>query len=102
MAAVTTADIQKLREKTGLGMMDCKKYLTEAAGDMAKAEDNIRKAGIKSSVAQRAATEGQVFFYRHHNGKLAVMVELDCNTDFVARGEDFQKLGSELAVHIAG
>lgn len=102
MAAVTTADIQKLREKTGLGMMDCKKYLTEAAGDMAKAEENIRKAGIKSSVTQRAATEGQVFFYRHHNGKLAVMVELDCNTDFVARGEDFQKLGNDLAVHVAG
>jgi len=103
MAEITAADVQKLREKSGLGMMACKKYLTEAGGDLAKAEDLIRKSGVKASVTERAATEGAIFTYVHKTtGKLGVMVEIGCNTDFVARGEDFQKLGADIAVHIAG
>jgi elongation factor Ts len=101
--AITAADIQKLREETGLGMMECKKYLTEAGGDMGKAKEAIRKAGVKASVTQRAASEGYVFTYIHKTtGKLGVMVEIDCNTDFVAKGEDFQRLGNDIALHIAG
>lgn len=101
--AVTAADIQKLREKSGLGMMECKKFLTEAGGDMAKAEDLIRKAKPKQSLTERAASEGAIFTYIHKTtGKLGVMLELNCNTDFVARGDDFQRLGNDLALHIAG
>jgi elongation factor Ts len=103
MAAITAADIAKLREETGLGMMECKKYLTAAGGDLAKAKEDIRKAGVKASVTERAASEGYIFFYSHKTtGKLGVMVELRCNTDFAAKSDDFQRLGNDIALHIAG
>jgi elongation factor Ts len=101
MAEVTPAVIQKLREKSGLGMMECKKYLVEAGGDFDKAYEAIRKSGVKESVTQRAAKEGWIGSYIHHNGKVGVIVEVNCNTDFVAKGEAFQGLIRDLALHIA-
>jgi elongation factor Ts len=99
---ITAAMVQKLREKTGAAMMDCKRALDEAAGDVAKAEDNLRIKGIKSAEkkAGRATSQGGIGHYLHHNGKLGVMVELKCETDFVARNDKFKDLAKQLAMHI--
>jgi elongation factor Ts len=84
-------------------MMDCKKALEENGGDMAKAEDWLRKKGIMKaeSRAARAAAEGAIQSYIHHNGSVGVLLEINCETDFVARTEDFQALVKDIAMHIA-
>lgn len=100
----TAKDVQDLREKTGAGMMDCKKALTETGGDIAKAEVWLREKGIASAAKKtgRVAAEGAVFSYIHLGGKIGVLVELNCETDFVARGEMFQQLGKDLCQHVCG
>jgi elongation factor Ts len=102
MAEVSAAMVKELREKTGAGMMDCKRALSETAGDFAKAEEWLRKQGITGAAkkAGRAVAEGLVGTYVH-NGKVGVLVEVNCETDFVARNEDFQGLVKELALQIA-
>lgn len=99
----TVADIAKLRELTGAGMMDAKKALTEANGNMDAATDILRKSGAAKAAkkAERATAEGRVQTYMHGNGKLSVMVEVMCETDFVARNEDFVSFCQDLAMHIA-
>lgn len=99
----TAKDVQELRQRTGAGMMDCKKALEENAGNMDKAAEFLRAKGIAKAEkrAGRAATEGQIGSYIHHNGKVGVLVELNCETDFVARTEDFKELAREVALHIA-
>lgn len=95
--------VMALRKKTGAPMMDCKAALKEAAGDMDKASEILRKKGLKAADArgERDATEGQVFSYVHHNGKLGVLVEIGCETDFVARNDEFQAFGRNLCLHVA-
>ena len=101
--AVTTAQIKELRERTGAGMMDCKKALEESQGDMEKAIDWLRKKGMAKAQkrAGRTASEGLVQAYIHAGGKIGVLVEVNCETDFVARTEDFQKFVKEIAMQIA-
>jgi elongation factor Ts len=100
---ITADQVKQLREKTGAGMMDCKTALTEAGGDADKAVDLLRKKGLASAAkrAGRAAREGMIGHYIHMGGKVGVLVEVNCETDFVARTEDFQTLAKELAIHIA-
>lgn len=95
--------IKQLRALTGAGMMDVKNALTETEGDIDKAAALLRERGIASAAnkADREASEGFVGMYLHHNGKIATMVELNCETDFVARNEVFQQLAKDLAIHIA-
>jgi len=101
--AVTMENIKKLRAMTGAGMMDVKNALTETAGDLDKAASLLRERGIASASkkADREAAEGFIGSYVHHNGKIATLVELNCETDFVARNENFQSLARELAIHVA-
>ncbi len=101
--SVTAAQVKELRVKTGAGMMDCKKALTEAGGDFEKAVEQLRKAGLAATnkKAGRIATEGLVGSYIHGNGKIGVMVEINCETDFVARNEDFQQFVKDVAMHVA-
>ncbi len=103
MADVSASMVKELREKTGAGMMDCKKALAEAAGDFAKAEEVLRKKGLSAAAKKtgRAATEGAVASYIHMGGKIGVLLEVNCETDFVARTEGFQTLVKDLAMHIA-
>jgi elongation factor Ts len=103
MAEVTSAMVKDLREKTGAGMMDCKKALTESAGDLDKAVTWLREKGLATAgkKAGRSATEGAVGSYIHLGGKIGVLVEVNCESDFVARTEDFQLLVKEIAMHIA-
>ena len=100
---ITAKDVAELRKRTGAGMMDCKKALEENGGDMAKAAEWLRAKGILKAEkrADRTAREGRVEIYHHHNGKLAVMVEVACETDFVARTDDFKTLCRDVAMHIA-
>ena len=102
MAQITAAMVKALREKTNQPMMECKKALTEAEGDEDKAVDILRKKGLSglASRADRATKEGMVGCYIHHNAKVGAVVELNCETDFVARNESFKQLASDLAVHI--
>ena len=101
--AFTTKDITTLREQTGAGMLDCKNALTECNGDMNKAADWLREKGIAKAAkkASRIAAEGSVFLYNHMNGKIGVMLELNCETDFVAKNPEFQELGHDLCLHVA-
>jgi elongation factor Ts len=103
MATITADQVKHLREKTGAGMMDCKTALIEAGGDFDKAVDLLRKKGLASAAkrAGRAAKDGMIGHYIHMGGKVGVLVEVNCETDFVARTEDFQVLAKELAMHIA-
>lgn len=103
MAEVTSAMIKELRDKTQAGMMDCKKALVETGGDMEKAVDYLRIKGLASADKKmgREVSEGVVASYIHSNNKLGVLVELKTVTDFVARNENFQELGRELAMQIA-
>ena len=103
MATISAKDVAALRAQTGAGMMDCKKALEETSGDMAKAVEWLRSHGIAKAEkrAERVAKEGRIHVYTHHNNKLAVMVEINSETDFVARGEDFQALCRDVAMHIA-
>jgi elongation factor Ts len=95
--------VAELRARTGAGMMDCKRALEETGGDLEKAVDLLRQRGAAKADkrAGREATEGVIGSYVHHDGGLGVLVELNCETDFVARTEDFKTLAKELAVHIA-
>jgi elongation factor Ts len=101
MAEITASMVKELREKTGAGMMDCKKALAESQGDFAKAEDYLRKKGIAGAErrAGRIAGEGLIGTYVH-GGRLGAMVEVNCETDFVARNEDFQRLAKDLAMQV--
>ena len=103
MAEITAKDVKALRERTGAGMMDCKKALTEADGDMDKAIEILRVKGQAKAAkrGERAASEGIVTSYVHSTGKIGVLVEIDCETDFVARNEDFQEFAGDVALHIA-
>jgi elongation factor Ts len=95
--------VAELRGRTGAGMMDCKKALEETAGDLEKAVDVLRAKGAAKADkrAGREASEGLIGSYIHHDGAIGVLVELNCETDFVARTEDFKTLAKELAVHVA-
>jgi elongation factor Ts len=97
------AEIKQLRERTGAGILDCKKALLESDEDIEKAVDWLRSKGIAKAAkkAGRAATEGLVHSYIHAGGKIGVLVEINCETDFVAMNEDFQQLCKEVAMHIA-
>lgn len=101
--AVTTEMIKQLRESTGAGMLDCKKALEQAGGDLQKATDWLREKGLAaaSKRSDRKAAEGVVEIYSHGNGRVGVMVEVNCETDFVARSEDFRRFAHELALQIA-
>src|SRR5918912_4376579 len=101
--AITAKDVAELRNRTGAGMMDCKKALEETNGDLDKAVELLRSKGAAKAEKRsgRQTKEGMIANYIHHNGKIAVLVELNCETDFVARTEDFQQLGKWLAEHIA-
>jgi len=103
MADFTAKDVQALRQQTGAGMMDCKNALTEAGGDADKALELLKvKMGKKlGKLADREAAEGTVQSYIHANGKVGVIVEVDCNTDFVARNDDFVAFAREVAMHVA-
>lgn len=103
MAEIKAQDVKTLRERTGAGMMDCKKALGECGGDMEKAVDFLRQKGIANAEkrAGRAMGEGTVQSYIHSNGKIGVMVELSCETDFVAKNEQFVELAQNIAMHIA-
>jgi len=100
---ITAKMVKELRERTGAGMMDCKGALAEAQGDMEKAIDVLRKKGMASAAkrAGRVASEGVVGSYIHAGGKIGVLVEINCETDFVARTDDFQELVKDVAMHIA-
>jgi elongation factor Ts len=103
MGEITSAMVKELREKTGAGMMDCKKALQEAGGDLEKAVDWLRKKGLATAQkkAGRSATEGAVGSYIHMGGKVGVLIEVNCETDFTARNEKFQALVKDLAMQIA-
>jgi elongation factor Ts len=100
---ISAADVKELRQRTGAGMMDCKGALQETGGDMDKAVELLRvKMGNKiGKLSDRTASEGTVQSYIHSNGKVGVLVEVDCNTDFVAKNEDFKAFAREVAMHIA-
>jgi len=100
---ITAAQVKELRDRTGAGMMDCKKALEETGGDVEQAVELLRvRLGDKAlKMGGREATEGTVQSYIHGNGKVGVLVEVDCNTDFVARNEDFIAFAREVALHIA-
>jgi elongation factor Ts len=103
VAAITASQVKELRDRTGAGMMDCKNALAETDGDIEKAVELLRvRLGDKAlKVGGREATEGTVQSYIHGGGKVGVLVEVDCNTDFVARNEDFIGFAREVAMHIA-
>ena len=103
MAEVTSSLVKQLRDKTNAGMMDCKRALDEAAGNLEKAEEILRKKGIAgaSKKASRAAKEGVVASYIHLQGKVGVLVEINCETDFVAKNEIFRDFVKDITLHIA-
>jgi elongation factor Ts len=100
---ISAKQVKELRDRTGAGMMDCKNALTESGGDIEAAVELLRvRLGDKAlKVGDREATEGTVASYIHSNGKVGVLVEVDCNTDFVARNDDFQAFARDIALHIA-
>jgi elongation factor Ts len=103
MANISAEMVKQLREKTGAGMMDCKNALSEVEGDVEKAIELLRKKGLATAQkrAGRALSEGIIQSYIHMTGKLGVMVEVNCETDFVAKNEDFQEFTKNIAMHIA-
>jgi elongation factor Ts len=103
MAEITTSAVKDLREKTGAGMVDCKNALVEAGGNVEQAIDILRKKGMATAgkKAGRVTAEGAVGSYIHMGGKVGVLVEVNCESDFVARGEEFQQLVKDVAMHIA-
>jgi elongation factor Ts len=100
---ISASDVKALRERTGAGMMDCKKALTESGGDVDRAIELLRvKAGKRiEDRGERVASEGTIQTYLHHNAKIGVLVEIDCETDFVAKNSDFVAFAREVASHIA-
>ena len=103
MADISAALVKTLREKSGAGIMDCKEALTACDGDMEKAVDFLRKKGLATAAkrAGRATSEGTIQSYIHMGGKIGVMVEVDCETDFVAKTDDFVEFAKNVAMHIA-
>jgi len=103
MAEITAAAVRDLRERTGAGMMDCKRALEEAAGDVDKAVALLRERGLAAAAkkAGRDAREGLISSYIHTGGRVGVLIEVNCETDFVARTEQFQKLVRDLAIQVA-
>ncbi len=103
MAEVSAQLVKTLREKTGAGMLDCKKALEQTGGDLEKAIEFLRQKGLASAEkkAGRSTMEGLIYSYIHTGGKLGVLLEINCETDFVARGEDFQNLAHNIALQIA-
>jgi elongation factor Ts len=101
--AITAELVKQLRDKTGAGMMDCKAALTESGGDLEKAVEILRKKGMATAAkrAGRATKDGMIGHYIHMGGKVGVLVEVNCETDFVARTDDFQALVKEIAMHVA-
>tara|TARA_B100000459_G_C8555845_1_gene191627 strand:+ start:46 stop:639 length:594 start_codon:yes stop_codon:yes gene_type:complete len=101
--SIDAKTVKTLRERTGAGMMDCKKALMETDGDLEKAVDHLRKTGVAKAEkkGQRSTKEGLVFSYIHHGGKLGVLLELNCETDFVAKTDGFNDLAHNLAMQIA-
>jgi elongation factor Ts len=99
----TASDVKALRDRTGAGMMDCKAALSEAEGDLDRAVEILRVKGQAAAAkrGERVASEGTVQSYIHANGKVGVLVEIDCETDFVARNEDFVSFAREIALHVA-
>ena len=104
MAEITAAAVKQLRELTGAGFMDCKRALEEAGGDVDKAVASLREKGLAAAQkkAGRDAREGLVSSYIHPGGRLGVLIEVNCETDFVARTDEFQKLVKDLAMQVAG
>ena len=100
---ITASDVKKLRDMTGAGMMDCKRALTETEGDLEKAIDLMRAKGAAKAVkrAEKSANEGTIGSYVHFDSRTAVIVELNCETDFVANTDDFKALAKDLALHVA-
>ena len=100
---ITAMMVKELREKTGAGMMDCKKALSEAEGDFEKAVDLLREKGIAKAASKegRTTAEGIIATYIHYGDKLGTMVEINCETDFVARTDKFKEFGRDIAMHIA-
>ena len=100
---ISAKSVKELRDATGAGMMDCKKALSETNGDVNKALEHLRKAGIAKAEKKsgRSTKEGLIDFYIHQGGKLGVLVEVNCETDFVARTEQFQNFTKDIAMHIA-
>ncbi|MBE3577417.1 MAG: translation elongation factor Ts [Limnochordales bacterium] len=103
MATITSEMVKELRERTGAGMLDCKKALEATGGDMEKAVEELRKKGLAAAAkrAGRVASEGIVDAYIHGNGRIGVLIEVNCETDFVARTEDFRRLTRDLAMQVA-
>lgn len=103
MAEITAVLVKELRERTGAGMMDCKKALTECQGDMEKAIDFLREKGLAAAAKKegRIAAEGLVEAYIHGGGRIGVLVEVNCETDFVARGDEFKQFVRDIAMQIA-
>lgn len=101
--SVSAQEVKELRDKTGAGMMDCKEALVEADGDQEKAMTLLREKGKAAAEKKRSRTanEGVIAYYVHGDNKIGVLVELNCETDFVARNEDFQELGREIAMQVA-
>jgi elongation factor Ts len=102
MAEITAKLVNELRAKTGQGMMECKKMLTEFGGDIEKAIEGFRKKGVKASLSERVASEGRVLGIATPDGKSAAVVEINCNTDFTAKSEPVLKLGTQAAEQLAG
>ena len=104
MAEITAELVKELRERTGAGFMDCKKALTEAGGDLDKATAILRERGLAAAAkkSSREAREGLISSYIHTGGRVGVLIEVNCETDFVARTEEFQRLVKDLAVQVAG
>src|SRR5260370_28674932 len=102
MAEITVGAVNEFRKKTGLGLMECKALLKEADGDLKKAETLAKERGLKNAEkrAGRAASAGRVEVYIHHDAKSGAMVEVNCETDFVARNEEFKQLAKDLALHV--
>ena len=101
--SITTAMVKELREKTGVGIMDCKEALAATNGSLEEAQDYLRKKGLQAAAkrAERSTREGSVGSYIHGGGRLGVMIEVNCETDFVARTDDFQELVHDLAMQVA-
>src|SRR5215211_6466579 len=100
---ISPKDVSELRVRTGAGMMDCKRALEESSGDMEKASEILRKKGIAKAEKRtgKSASQGVVVSYIHHNAQVGVLLELNCETDFVARTDEFQQLARDLALHVA-
>ena len=103
MADISAGQVKELRERTGAGMMECKKALQESGGDIERAIDILRARGAAKAAkrSEREVKEGTVASYVHLGGKVGVLIELNCETDFVARNEEFQRLARDLAMHVA-